>query len=46
MFETGETLKGSELPGIYKLQTYLEKDRNQLIDFDDIELELIKPEVE
>lgn len=36
MFETGETLKGSELPGIYKLATILEKDKNLLIDFGDI----------
>ena len=42
MFETGETLKGSELPGIYKLATILEKDKNHLIDFGDIELELEK----
>lgn len=40
MFETGETLKGSELPGIYKLATILEKDKNLLIDFGDIELDL------
>ena len=41
MFETGETLKGSELPGIYKLASILEKDKNHLIDFGDIDLDLL-----
>lgn len=45
-FDTGDTLKGSELPGIYKLQTYQEKDQNQLIDFGDIDLNHIGFETE
>ena len=33
-------MRDSKLPGIYKLKTFYEKDKTNLIDFEDVDLKL------